>query len=247
MFVAELNLRTDCARSDLKREAERKVERADRVAGAPIQIVTVLQPHRTDNALPADAAPDRIERRIRRIIPQVFGNSDGIHETDQRQRRRDELFQLGVAEQVRLGAQQVSIRVARRSFALLIAAHRVFATGKKTLRKREFPVRAAEMERRAMSQAEMQEKSTDQIRVVGASQLEALIIDLATQRGGGELDVAQQVVASGREQGVIAFVVPEIENNRAYSRLLHTRDRRGLIFERGQKLVVVTQTDIRVD
>src|SRR5205814_5905468 len=204
-------------------------------------------PHRADNALPANAAPGRIDGLICRIIPQVFREADAIHKSHQRQGRREKLLKFHVAEQVSLGAQQVSIRVARRSFALLVAAHGVFATGKKTLRKREFPVRAAEMERRAMSQAEMQEKSTDQIRVVGTSQLEALIIDIATQRGGGELDVAQQVVASGREQGIIAFVVPEIENNRAYSRLLHTRDRRGLIFERGQKLVVVTQTDIRVD
>ena len=143
--------------STLKREAERKVYRADGVTGAPIQIVAVLKPHRADNALPADAAPGRIDGLIRRIIPQVFREADAIHKSHQRQRRREELLKFHVSEQVRLGAQQISIRVARRSFALLIAAHRVFATGKKTLRKREFPVRATELERRAMPQAEMQE------------------------------------------------------------------------------------------
>src|SRR2546427_2234175 len=152
--------RPDCALSGSKWEAERKVYCADRVTGAPIQIVAVLQPHRADNALPANAAPGRIDRLIRGIIPQVFRKPDAIHKTHQRQGRREELFQFHVAEQVRLGAEQVSIRVMRRSFALLVAAHQVFATGKKTLRKREFPVRTTELERCAMPQAEVQEKAT---------------------------------------------------------------------------------------
>src|SRR5439155_23075525 len=141
----------------------------------------------------------------------------------------------------------VSIPLARRSFALLIAAHRVCAPGKKTLRKREFPVRATELERCAVPQAEMQVKTTHQIRVIRTGQLEALIIDLAAQRGGGKLHVAQYVVAPGREKGIIATIVPEIEHNRAHSRSLDTGGRRGLIVERGEKLIVVTHADIRVD
>src|SRR2546426_581376 len=85
------------------------------------------------------SAPGRIDGLICRIIPQVFRETDAIHKSHQRQGRREELLKFHVAEEVGLGTQQVSIHVARRSFALLIAAHRVFAPGKKTLRKREFP------------------------------------------------------------------------------------------------------------
>src|SRR2546428_8393264 len=95
--------RADGAPSGSKREAERKVYRADGVTGAPIQIVAVLKPHRADNALPADAAPGRIDGLIRRIIPQVFREADAIHKSHQRQRRREELLKFHVSEQVRLG------------------------------------------------------------------------------------------------------------------------------------------------
>src|SRR5207244_454212 len=108
-------------------------------------------------------------------------------------------------------------------------------------------VRTTELERCAMPQAEVQEKATDQIRVIRTGHLEALIIDLASQRGGGKLDVAQQVVTSGWEKGIIATVVHEIEHNRPHARSLDTRRHCCLIFERGQKLVIVTHADVRVD
>ena len=70
----------------------------------------------------------------------MFRKADPIHKAYERHRGRQELLQFHVAKQVGLGAQQVSVRVARRRLALLIAAHRIFAPGKKALRKGQFAV-----------------------------------------------------------------------------------------------------------
>ena len=57
------------------------MERAARVATAPIQVVSVLQSHRADDALPANPAARGIQSLVSGIIPQVFGKSDGIDKT----------------------------------------------------------------------------------------------------------------------------------------------------------------------
>src|SRR6266496_3825392 len=108
-----------------KGKADREMQRGLRVATAAIQVVAVLQPHGANDALPANTAAYRVQRRVHGIIPYVFGKSDAVHKTNDRHRRREELLQFGVAQQVGLSTEQVSVRVARRGFALLVAAHRV--------------------------------------------------------------------------------------------------------------------------
>ena len=98
-----------------------------------------------------------------------------------------------------------------------------------------------------MPQAEMKKESADQVHVTGPGQFDALIIHLATQGSRGHLESAQQIVAPGRQKGVVATVVPEVQHDRPHARSFDSGGRQRLVVQRVQILVVVSNADIRVD
>ena len=83
--------------------------------------------------------------------------------------------------------------------------------------------------------------------MTGSGQFDTLVIHLAAEGSGGQLDIGQQIIARSREQRVIAAVVPEIEHHSTHSGPLDSSGRRRPVVERGQELVVVTHADIGVD
>lgn len=60
------------------------MERAGGVALSAVEIVTVLQPHRADDAVPAHSGADGRQDFIERVLVHTGGDSDHVREKDRR-------------------------------------------------------------------------------------------------------------------------------------------------------------------
>src|SRR5262245_19247850 len=138
----------------LKRESDRQMQCTDRVMPAPIQVVTILEPGRADDGAPANAAAGRVKSFVPGIIRTRLSEADRVKKTDHRPKLGQQLFELHVGLSERLGAQLMATSIQRRSFALLIAAHRIFAAWKEAFVEGKFFIRSAGGKGQAMGDAE---------------------------------------------------------------------------------------------
>src|SRR5205085_654894 len=119
-------------RFELEREPKGELERAGRVLGAGIEVVTIFKANGANNSAPAHAAADGEQAGIERIMVHPAGEAEGIGEKDERPFGSEGLFEFDGAEGVGLGTNDLALGIARRGIAFAIAADGVVAPGEES-------------------------------------------------------------------------------------------------------------------
>ena len=97
------------------------MQRTDRVISPSVEIVTILEANRANDAAPADSAADGIKSLIEGIIRPVLRKTNGVEEGHHGPGFSDQLLELDVALRVRFRAELLSSCVQRGGFAILVS------------------------------------------------------------------------------------------------------------------------------
>src|SRR5258706_10457702 len=99
--------------SVLERKSQRKLQRANRIAYAPVEVVAVFQADRANHRFPAQSATDRKQPGIEGIIRDSLRHPQRIREKNQRPTGRQGLFKFYRAQRVGFGPNVLPLIVAR--------------------------------------------------------------------------------------------------------------------------------------
>ena len=154
-----------------------------------IEVVSIFQPHRPQEAAPANACANGVQLLIPRIIVPVLRETDGIEKGHHGPGLGKQLLEFNIGDGVGFGAKLIAVVIQWRGFPFLVATDSAFAAGKKAFVERQLVWITPERERKAVGQTEMNESPAAQIDMIRTAEEEPLIVHIAAQAGDSFISV----------------------------------------------------------
>jgi len=221
------------------------VDGAGRVAAPRVQVVAIFDANRANDGFPTQASADGEEAGIKRIICDRAGEAEVVGEGDDRPFGSEGLLEFDGTEGIGFGADKLSEFVAGRSFAFLIAADGILASGEVALVKRELFGGAADGSDESVAQADANEAPALEWMMPGSPHVPALVVDVAGEVFGSEFEGAENLIAPAGIERVIAAIMFKLADDGADAAIGESLGLSGAAEVRGAKdLVIIADTEV---